>query len=112
MERFKTKVKSKKLNINFSTRYDDREIIVMAQSEQLEFLAIKMFNDTEEVVQGGDILKLERLVEQYLYDGNAALKDENMAYYIRYARAYERGTELLHAMYECLGEIDFRLDRG
>jgi hypothetical protein len=90
----------RKTDINYSTRYDDRELQDGTLEERLNDLSEHL----NEEIEGSysNIQKLERLGERYYSDGMAAQADDNMGYYMRYVRAYERIRNLVEAAFNVL----------
>jgi hypothetical protein len=84
-------------SLDYSTRYDDKELIPGTNRQKLDFLSLKI--DSEVMDACDDILKLERLNDRYDSDGLEAKKDGDMAYYMRYLRACERINNIINAWY-------------
>lgn len=85
-------------DINYSTRYDDRELVKSGtEEEKLDWLAAKISGEI--MLSSDNIFKLERLRERYWSDGLEALSDGAMGYYMRYVAGYERIKILSEAFY-------------
>lgn len=87
-------------DIHYSTRYDDREFIrCPTEQGKLDWLTKKI--EGEITLCSDNIEKLERLRDRYQSDGIAAQADNNMAYYMRYVRGYDRINIILDSYYNC-----------
>lgn len=85
-------------DIYYSTRYDDRELIKgYCDQSKLDWLSKKI--DGEITLCSHNIPKLERLQERYESDGVAAQADDNIAYYMRYVKGYDRINIILTSYY-------------
>jgi hypothetical protein len=105
MKRFQTdeKVEDTDKNIQNSSRYDDQQYMNVQGEVGLFLLENKLHNEIDSCIDRLD--KLERLADRYHEDGIGAKNDNNMAYYQRYAMAYERVQMIINARFGELPKI-------
>ena len=99
MQKFQneSQVEDSKRNLDYSTRYDDREFSTRNDKDELEWLSDKL--NMEILEAKNNIHKMERLQERYHSDGIAAQAENRMGYYMRYTEAYERLKRMIESFY-------------
>lgn len=105
MNRFSAdeKVEDSSKDIQQSSRYDDKELMLLKGEEALLALDLKLDAEIDQCLYRLD--KLERLATRYHEDGIAAKNDREMGYYQRYAKAYERVQMAINAHYAQLPSV-------
>lgn len=85
--------------MDYSTRYDDRNLIPnRTHSGKLDWIEEKIANEI--MLSSESILKMERLLDRYHSDSQAAALDNNVAYQFRYLEAIDHLNILIHAAYK------------
>lgn len=87
----------------FSTHYKDQCKIILPRSQILTRLRRNL--NTEITIVSPFLLTLENLAGRYDEDGQMALNNGEIDFYIRYREAYDRAKTVIDCVYSCFEPV-------